>query len=219
MTIVKKSKKSYNWCILDWKEDSIMLTRLHKPSIGKRVLKTCLSALIVALFYDYALGGRNPCFACIGAVYGMGSSFKEGFQHGFNRFVGTLLGGLLVIPFYWLCLNAPLYIPWIPSEFYMVAGLFCVMALNLAFGATSAIQPGAVVYFVVMYTQPEHSYVSYTIARIIDTGVGAAVSLAFSALFRSDPDKSGISMREAFRHWAHQADGHVARHAANREKK
>ena len=101
----------------------------------------------------------------------------------------------------------------------MVAGLFCVMALNLAFGATNAIQPGTVVYFVVMYTQPEHSYVSYTIARIIDTGVGAAVSLAFSALFPSGPDKSGISIREAFRHWAHQADGHVARHAANREKK
>ena len=43
----------------------------------------------------------------------------------------------------------------------MVAGLFCVMALNLAFGATSAIQPGTVVYFVVMYTQPENSYVSH----------------------------------------------------------
>ena len=164
------------------------------------------------------LGGRNPCFACIGAVYGMGSSFKEGFQHGFNRFVGTLLGGLLVIPFYWLCLNAPQVIPWIPVEFYMVAGLFCVMALNLAFGATSAIQPGTVVYFVVMFTQPEHSYVSYTIARIIDTGVGAAVSLAFSALFRSNADKTGISIRESFHHWKHQADGHVARHAAEKEK-
>lgn len=164
-------------------------------------------------------GGRNPCFACIGAVYGMGSSFKEGFQNGFNRFVGTLLGGLLVIPFYWLCLNAPEVIPWIPSELYMVSGLFCVMALNLAFGATSAIQPGTVVYFVVMYTQPEHSYVSYTLARIVDTGVGAAVSLAFSALFRSGPDKTGISIREAFRHWAHQADGHIARHAAERRDK
>ena len=192
--------------------------KLHRPPIGKRVYKTCLSVLIVALVYHYVLGGRNPCFACIGAVYGMGSSFKEGFQHGFNRFIGTLLGGLMVLPFYWLCLNAPAVIPWIPSEIYMVAGLFCVMTLHLAFGATSAIQPGTVVYFVVMFTQPEHSYVSYTIARIIDTGVGAAVSLAFSALFRSNADKTGISIREAFHHWKHQADGHVARHAAEKEK-
>ena len=57
-----------------------MTKRLHMPAIGKRVYKTCLSALIVALFYHYVLGGRNPCFACIGAVYGMGSSFKEGFS-------------------------------------------------------------------------------------------------------------------------------------------
>lgn len=179
-----------------------MLTRLHKPAIGKRVFKTCLSALIVALFYDYVLGGRNPCFACIGAVYGMGSSFKEGFQNGFNRFVGTLLGGLLVIPFYWLCLNAPEVIPWIPSEFYMVAGLFCVMALNLAFGATSAIQPGTVVYFVVMYTQPEHSYVSYTIARIIDTGIGAAFSIGINMLTPSAIDKmQGLQLNKFLHHW------------------
>ena len=196
-----------------------MLTRLHKPPIGKRVYKTCISALIVALFYHYVLGGRNPCFACIGAVYGMGSSFKEGFQNGFNRFVGTLLGGLLVIPFYALCLYGPEVIPWIPAEFYMVTGLFCVMALTLAFGATSAIQPGTVVYFVVMYTQPENSYVSYTIARIIDTGVGAVVSLVFSSLFRSAADKSGISIRDAFHHWAHQADGHIAHHALHKDEK
>ena len=149
----------------------------------------------------------------------MGSCFKEGFQHGFNRFVGTLLGGLLVIPFYWLCLNAPAAIPWIPVEIYMTIGLLCVMALNLAFGATSAIQPGAVVYFVVMYTQPQESYVSYTIARIIDTGVGAMVSLAFAALFRSTVDRAnGISIREAFRNWARQADGHVAKHSLKGKK-
>ena len=219
MTIVKAGRNRYNCPIKTEKEGNRMSARPHMPAIGKRVYKTCLSALIVALFYHYVLGGRNPCFACIGAVYGMGSSFKEGFQHGFNRFVGTLLGGLLVIPFYWLCLNAPQVIPWIPVEFYMVAGLFCVMALNLAFGATSAIQPGTVVYFVVMYTQPENSYVSYTIARIIDTGVGAMVSLGLSFVFRSSADKAGISLREAFHHWKHQADGHVARHAAGRDKK
>jgi uncharacterized membrane protein YgaE (UPF0421/DUF939 family) len=195
-----------------------MLPYIHKPAIGKRVYKTCISALLVALFYRYALGGRNPCFACIGAVYGMGSSFKEGFLNGFNRFVGTLLGGLMVIPFYWLCQNAPSVIPWIPAEIYMVAGLFATMALNLAFGAPSAIQPGTVVYFVVMYTQPEYGYISYTLARIIDTGVGAAVSLAFSALFRHEPDKSGISLRDAFQHWVRQSDGHVARHAIKPEE-
>ena len=39
------------------------------PPIGMRVFKTLLSVLLVTLTYDYLLGGRNACFACIGAVY------------------------------------------------------------------------------------------------------------------------------------------------------
>lgn len=184
-----------------------MLTNLRRPKIGMRVIKSCASALVVALIYQYVLGGRNPCFACIGAVYGMGSSFQEGFFNGFNRFVGTLLGGLMVIPFYWLCMHTPLGIP---EAVYMVLGLFCVMYLNLAFGATSAIQPGAVVYFVVMFTQPATGYVGYTIARIIDTAVGVAISLAISAIHKSDKDKeNGISLKDSFRHWSRQGNGHI----------
>ena len=81
------------------------------PPIGMRVFKTLLSVLLVTLTYDYLLGGRNACFACIGAVYAIGNHFHEGFKFGFNRFVGTLFGGLIVIPFYWLYYNQPLGIP------------------------------------------------------------------------------------------------------------
>lgn len=197
-----------------------MLTRLRKPQIGKRVFKSCGSALLTALIYHYIFGleGMYVCFACIGAVYGMGSSFNDGFKNGFNRYVGTLWGGLMVIPFYWLCMHAPKVIPWIPTEVYMTIGLFFTMALNLAFGATSAIQPGAVVYFVVMYTQPQNGYVFYTIARIIDTAFGVIVSLVLMTIFPSEYDKEhGISLGEAFRGWIHQADGHVAKHSIPKE--
>ena len=119
------------------------------PKVGMRLIKTCLSCLIVSLIYMYLLPDRNPCFACIGAAYAMGSHIHEGFKHGFNRFVGTLLGGLMVIPFYWLYYNQPLGIP---SSVYMVVGLFCVIYINLMFGANNAVQPASVVYFVVLYT-------------------------------------------------------------------
>ena len=36
-----------------------MLTRLRKPPIGKRVLKTCLAALIVALFLSIPYWKEN----------------------------------------------------------------------------------------------------------------------------------------------------------------
>lgn len=173
--------------------------RFRLPKVGMRVVKTCLSCLLVALIYEYLLGGRNPCFACIGAVYGMGTKFSDGFRNGFNRFVGTLLGGLLVIPFYWLYVHTPFGIP---DFVYLVVGLFCVIYLHILLGANSAIQPGTVVYFVVMFTQPITGYVSYTIARIIDTGVGAAISLLICAISRSESDKQKkLSVKRSFRKW------------------
>ncbi|MFQ8831766.1 MAG: hypothetical protein ACLR7U_01940 [Ruthenibacterium lactatiformans] len=78
-------------------------------------------------------------------------------RHGGNRFLGTLLGGLVVIPFYWLYTNRPFGLP---GHLYLVLGLFCVIYINLLFGAHSAIQPAAVVYFVVMFTVTKDRYVS-----------------------------------------------------------
>lgn len=169
------------------------------PKVGFRLIKTCLSCLIVSLIYMYVLPDRNPCFACIGAAYATGSHIHEGFKHGFNRFVGTLLGGLMVIPFYWLYYNTPFNIP---CSVYMVLGLFCVIYINLVFGANNAVQPAAVVYFVVLYTQPMATYVSYTIARIIDTGIGAAVSIALTIFMPSALDKMrGLQTEKFIEYW------------------
>ena len=186
------------------------------PGVGMRVVKTVISCLLVALVYEYLLDGRSPCFACIGAVYGMGSQFQEGFHNGFNRFVGTFLGGLMVIPFYWLYVNTPFGIP---NYIYMAAGLFCVIYLNLAFGANNAIQPGTVVYFVVMFTQPLTGYVSYTIARIIDTGVGVLFSLVITMLHPSEKDKAnGIDLRAVFNSWQKLAEGHIPAHERKKQE-
>lgn len=43
-----------------------------------------------------------------------------------------LLGGLVVIPFYWLYANRPFGLP---GHLYLVLGLFCVIYTNLLFGA------------------------------------------------------------------------------------
>ncbi len=154
-----------------------MLEQIKFPRVGRRVLKTLLAVLLVTVVYEYLLGGRNPCFACIGAVFGMGGFWQEGARFGGNRFVGTLLGGLVVIPFYWLYYNTPFGIP---DYLYLLLGLFCVIYINLLFGADSAIHPGSVVYFVVLFTVTQERYISYTIARIIDTGIGVLFSLCIS---------------------------------------
>lgn len=78
------------------------------PRITDRVWRSALVVLATAIIYEYLFQDRNPCFALIGAVYGVGSQFEEGFHNGFNRFIGTFVGGLLVIPFYTLYTN-PLF--------------------------------------------------------------------------------------------------------------
>lgn len=157
------------------------------PKVGMRIYKTLASVLIIALVYEYLWGGRNPAFACIGAVFGMGSFYQEGIKQGGMRFVGTLLGGLVVIPFYYFYYATPFGIP---STVYLIVGLFFVIYINRMFGAHAAIQPGTVVYFVVMFTVTNERYLSYTIARVIDTGLGVLLSVVINLILPTPADKA-----------------------------
>ena len=118
------------------------MKNFKSPRLTERMWRTALVVLVTSIIYKYPLDGRNPCFALIGAVYGVGSQFEEGFHNGFNRVIGTLVGGLLVIPFHGLYTSQPFGIPdWI----WLVAGLCLVLWCNFALGADSAIQPGIVI--------------------------------------------------------------------------
>ena len=61
------------------------------PHIGLRNLKTALSASLCALIYYFL--DRNPAFACIGAIFGMGANLEHSKLHGGNRLFGTIIGG------------------------------------------------------------------------------------------------------------------------------
>ena len=160
------------------------LKNFKSPRLTERMWRTALVVLVTSIIYKYPLDGRNPCFALIGAVYGVGSQFEEGFHNGFNRVIGTLVGGLLVIPFHGLYTSQPFGIPdWI----WLVAGLCLVLWCNFALGADSAIQPGIVIYFVVMFTVGKERVFLYTIARILDTGFGVLLTLLlYCLLYTSD---------------------------------
>ena len=169
------------------------LKNFKSPRIRARMWRTALAVLITAVVYEYLLSERNPCFALIGAVYAVGSQFEEGFHNGINRVIGTLVGGLLVIPFYELYTSQPFGIPdWI----WIVSGLCLVIWCNFALGADSAIQPGSVIYFVVIYTVGTERVIPYTIARILDTGCGVLITLLFYVLWPSKYDREkGVSLR------------------------
>ena len=115
----------------------------HLPHIGLRNLKSAFSAALCAGIYY--LIDRNPTFACIGAVYGMGNDMGHSWQQGGNRLIGTIIGGFLGMGLFWCYL---LLAPagesralLIPLTFVGVVVLICLAQM---FRWPTAVQPGSV---------------------------------------------------------------------------
>ena len=168
------------------------------PHIGMRTLKTAFCCFVLGLIYIYVLD-RNPCFALIGAGFACGSQFNEGFRHGFNRSIGTATGGIIILIFYYLYWHDPFGI--LP-EIYMAIGVVLLLYVNTLLGSSGAIQPAIVIFFVVLYTQPENNYFTYTIDRIIDTAAGAAFGCLFNYLLPSKIDRmKKVNLVTAYKAW------------------
>lgn len=166
------------------------MKKLKLPPVGGRTIKTIVSATLIAILYSFL--DRSACFACIGAVFGMGNRFRGGLQAGGNRFIGTLIGGLVSLPFYLLYHE---YSEIVPQWLYLSLGLFLLMYICQLTRAYGGVQPGAVVFFVVIYTVADPAHFSYVFARILDTGVGVAFSCALSWLFPSPLDERERKLR------------------------
>ena len=192
------------------------LKNFKSPRIRARMWRTALAVLITAVVYEYLLSERNPCFALIGAVYAVGSQFEEGFHNGINRVIGTLVGGLLVIPFYELYTSQLFGIPdWI----WIVSGLCLVIWCNFALGADLAIQPGSVIYFVVIYTVGTERVIPYTIARILDTGCGVLITLLLYVLWPSKYDREkGVSLRTFWTETKYAFKSYINKNRKSRKK-
>ena len=152
--------------------------RLH---VGQRNIKSALSATLCALLYFII--GRNPTFACIGAIFGMGNSMDNSRLHGGNRFFGTIIGGVLGM------LLFRLYICFYPQGGYsflllvlLFIGVVILIVTSQVFNWPGAVQPGGVVLCIILFNTPVETYISYSIWRMIDTGVGVAISLLINYL-------------------------------------
>ena len=145
--------------------------------VGLRNIKTALAATLCALVYFII--DRNPTFACIGAVFGMGNDMSGSRLGGGNRLFGTMIGGFIGMALF------RIYI-----IFYPEGGRYPLMLLLLFIGVVllilisqivkwpGAIQPGGVMLCIILFNTPVSTYVSYSLNRIIDTGIGVIFALA-----------------------------------------
>lgn len=150
--------------------------------IGMRNMKTALAATLCALIY--LPFHRNPTFACIGAIFGLGNDMDNSKLNGGNRLFGTIFGGvigMLLFPVY--CLFYPDGEMHLLLLVFLFIGTILLILTSLFFNWPGAIQPGGVVLCIILFKNPGDAYISYSLNRIFDTGFGVVLALAINYLF------------------------------------
>lgn len=149
--------------------------------IGMRNLKTALAATLCALLYFPF--NRNPTFACIGAIFGTGSDMDNSKLNGGNRLFGTIIGGFLGMGLF------RLYIIFRPDGkthplmlIFLFVGVVLMILVSLFFRWPGAIQPGGVVLCIILFNTPVDTYISYSLNRMLDTGIGVVIALLLNLL-------------------------------------
>lgn len=149
------------------------------PGLGLRSLKTALAATVTAFLYAFTT--RNPTFACIGAVFGLGSDMENSWLNGGNRLIGTIVGGFLGMGLFWVehqLFPQGNYFFRLPLLFL---GVVILVTLVVKFKWPGAVQPGGVVLCIILFnTPPDH--ITYALDRMFDTGVGVVVALCINLL-------------------------------------
>ena len=154
------------------------------PGVGMRNVKTALAAAFCALVYYFV--GRSPAFACIGAIFGMGSDMEDSRKNGGNRLFGTLIGGLLgmlLFRIYLIFKPDGAYTLWFVPLTFIGTVILIVLCQMVWVGG---VQPGGVVLCILLFNTPVESYVSYAVNRIVDTAVGVLVALLINSLIPRD---------------------------------
>lgn len=154
----------------------------HMPKkIGMRNIKTATAAALCALVYSFF--DHSPAFACIGAIFGMGSSLENSKLNGGNRFFGTIIGGLIGMALFrfHLIFYPEGGITWLLIPLVFIGTVVLILLCQTFW--VGGIQPGGVVLCIVLFNTPVESYVSYALFRMFDTGVGVLAALVVNSLF------------------------------------
>ena len=140
------------------------------PKVGLRNIKTALAAALCALVYYF--WDRSPAFACIGAIFGMGSSYEQSRLHGGNRFFGALVGGFIGMGLFAFYMHL---FPDGSHRWFLVPLTFVGVVILIVL--CQYIWVGGVVLCILLFNTPTDTYISYALNRILDTGIGVLTAI------------------------------------------
>ena len=169
--------------IEDIKNSDDKVAKAFRLHVGMRNIKTALAATLCAFLY--AFFDRNPTFACIGSIFGMGSDFKDSKRSGGNRLFGTIIGGLIGMVLFYIYIQ---FYPEPTSNFRIMlfellfVGVIILVLVCQFFVIPGAIQPGGVVLCIILFNTPVDAFITYPLNRIFDTAIGVIIGIAVNLL-------------------------------------
>lgn len=173
--------------------------------IGMRNLKTAFAAMLCALIYLFI--DRNPTFACIGAVFGMGSDMGQSRLGGGNRLFGTIIGGFIGMALFRIHIIfepegafTPLMLLWV------FIGVVLLILISTLVKWPGAIQPGGVMLCIILFNTPVATYITYSLNRILDTGIGVVIALLVNYLL---PQERWLKIKSTLLNRTNTASGEL----------
>lgn len=151
------------------------------PGFGQRGIKTALTAAVIALLY-LPFEGREPTFACIGVIFGMGNDMEDSKKSGGNRLIGTIIGGILG-----MLLFQTEHTIFPEGNYYLrvfltFAGTIILISASVMFKWPGAVQPGGVVLCIILFNTPAN-HIAYAFYRMFDTAIGVVFAIVVNAVF------------------------------------
>lgn len=165
--------------------------------IGMRNIKTALAATLCALLYFPF--ERNPTFACIGAIFGLGNDMTNSWINGGNRLFGTIIGGFIGMVAF------RIYIIFHPQGgthplmflILFVGVIILIMTCRLC-KWPGGIQPGGVVLCIILFNTPVDTYIAYSLNRMLDTAIGVIIAWVINILLPRQRILHWTKMRNEF---------------------
>ncbi len=144
--------------------------------IGLRAVKTAIAVAICALISMF-FNHEDIFCACIASVICMEQTCEQTLDTGINRFIGTMIGGLVGYVALELCCKLPYY-EWIRICVLPLCILLVVYLCNLI-NRKPSVSIGCVVVIVILSRSSANasSALTYVIQRVCDTLIGIAVAM------------------------------------------
>ncbi|WP_296646580.1 FUSC family protein [Romboutsia sp. 13368] len=149
--------------------------------IGMRTIKTGIAVAVCTLLARYLV--HNPMYAGVGCVVSVQDTVKGSFKLGFNRVLGTFIGGLVGF----LCVLINPGNP-IIAGLGIMASIYICTTLDIKSGIVVSAVTFLLVHLGIIDSTPAH----YAISRVIDTSVGVAIGIVINYIL-ARPDYCEIT--------------------------